>query len=257
MVESKNTRPMVLETLDRDSFVPLYHQLYEILRSYIDSGIWKQGDMIPSESQLKKRFDVSQITVRQSLNILVEKGLIYRQRGKGTFVSRSLLTSNLTHIVNFADDMRQRGLKPHTEFLDSGINTVSKDTAQKFHMNIGDEIARINRLRYADDEPLSIEKTFLNHAQVPGILKNDFSKRSLSETLLTDYGIQIAYAKQTISAQSASEEHAELLNITVGDPLLVIRCICYLDDGTPVEMLSIFYRADRYALDCELKGEID
>ena len=255
MDESKFPAQLDSETLDRDSFVPLYHQLYEILRSYIDNGIWKQGDMIPPESQLKKQFNVSQITVRQSLNILVDKGLIYRRRGKGTFVARSLLMSNLTRIVNFADDMRQRGLKPHTTVIETGIGTVSKDTAQKLRMTIGDEIAYVNRLRYADDEPLSIEKTFFNHALVPDILKNDFANRSLSETLLTDYGIQLAYAKQTISASPASDEQSDLLNIAVGDPLLVIRRISYLDDSTPVEMLRIFYRADRYALDCELKGD--
>ena len=166
------------DTLDRESVIPLYHQLYEILRSHIDSGIWQPGDLIPPESELKRQYGVSQITVRQALNILVDNGLIYRRRGQGTFVAQRMITSNLTHIVNFADDMKQRGMEPHTEVLDTSISPVSKATAELLRVEVGEEIASVRRLRYANGEPLSIENSCLLHKYVPGILQYDFSQQS-------------------------------------------------------------------------------
>jgi GntR family transcriptional regulator len=243
-----------LGTLDRSSFVPLYHQLFEILYAHIEQGIWKPDDMIPPESDLKAIYGVSQITVRQALNVLANSGLIVRRRGKGSFVTRPTISANVTHIVNFADDMKQRGLTPRTEVIDMEIAVVSKPTATKLHIEPGEELIVIKRLRYANDEPLSIEHSMLIPRQVPGIMNNDFSARSLSETLLTDYGIQISHAEQTIRAMAASEENAALLRINAGDPLLAIERVCYTQRGTPVEMLRIYYRADRYMVHAQLKA---
>lgn len=73
--------------LDRSSKVPLYHQLYEKLRARIIDGRWPTGTMIPPESELCNVYQVSQITARQALENLVSDGLIYRQRGRGSFVA--------------------------------------------------------------------------------------------------------------------------------------------------------------------------
>lgn len=255
MAISKN--PALLEqqdTLDRGSPVPLYHQLYEILRDQIECGVWQPGETIPPESELKRRYGVSQITVRQSLNILVENGTIYRRRGQGTFVAQPVITSNLTHIVNFAEDMNNRGMQPHTKLIKFGLGVTSKKTADQLNIEVGDEIAVLHRLRYADGDTLSVEVSCLVHKYVPGILENDFSKRSLSETLATDYDIVISRAEQTIRAQIAPAKTAKQLGISEDSPILVIERIGYSQHNIPVEFLRIMYRADRYAMHCELKG---
>jgi GntR family transcriptional regulator len=250
-------KPLLLthqDTLDRESVIPLYHQLYEILHSHIESGIWQPGDLIPAESELKRQYGVSQITVRQALNILVDFGLIYRRRGQGTFVAQRRITSNLTHIVNFADDMKQRGMEPHTEMLEVAIRPLSKGTAELLHAEIDEEVAVIQRLRYANGEPLSIENSCLLDKYVPGILQFDFSQRSLSEVLASEYDIILISAEQTIRAQLASPEHASKLQVEEDSALLVIERVSYSQRNIPVEFLRIIYRADRYALHCELKG---
>lgn len=241
---------------DRSSLVPLYHQLFEILYAHIDQGYWKPNDMIPPESELKAIYGVSHITVRQALNALVNSGLIVRRRGKGSFVTNPSITSSLTHIINFAEDMSIRGLTPRTEVLEVSFPTVSKQTATKLGIEFGEKLLLIKRLRYANDEPLSVEYAILIPRYVPGIEENDFSKRSLHETLLTDYGIQIVQAEQTIRAIAASDELAQHLNIHVGDPLLAIERLCFSQRNIPVELLRLFYRADRYMLHAKLKGAV-
>ena len=76
-----------MDAINRNSKLPLYQQIYEILRAELARGMWQPGDLLPTETDLVERFGVSRIIVRQALDMLVQDGLIYRQRGKGTFVS--------------------------------------------------------------------------------------------------------------------------------------------------------------------------
>ena len=101
--------------INRSSKLPLYHQLYELLRSGITSGRWQPGDMLPPESELTERYEVSRTTVRQVLEMLVNEGLIYRQRGRGSFVAHPTVEQTLVRIISFTDDMRQRGFESGTE----------------------------------------------------------------------------------------------------------------------------------------------
>jgi GntR family transcriptional regulator len=150
-----------MDRINRNSKLPLYHQLYEILRSNITRGEWQPGDVIPPESELIDRYQVSRTTVRQVLDMLVNEGLIYRQRGRGTFVAHPTVEQALVRIISFTEDMRQRGFKPGTKVLSSGLVPAPRDIAEKLGVEPGEELARLERLRLADDEPMSIEDSYL------------------------------------------------------------------------------------------------
>ena len=128
-----------MNRINRQSKLPLYHQLYEILRDDILSGEWQPGDMIPPESELVKRYQVSRTTVRQVLDMLVNEGLIYRQQGRGTFVAHPTVEQALVRIISFTDDMRQRGFKPGTTVLSSGLIPAPQDIAEKLEVEPGEE----------------------------------------------------------------------------------------------------------------------
>ena len=68
---------------------PLYHQLKNILKSRILSNELKGNQRLPTEAELCMEYNVSRITVRQALSELMKDGLIYRDRGRGTFVTES------------------------------------------------------------------------------------------------------------------------------------------------------------------------
>jgi GntR family transcriptional regulator len=148
-------RPSVTQ-LDRSSKVPLYHQLYEILRGKIIDGQWPTGAMIPAESELCSTYQVSQITARQALDNLVNDGLLYRQRGRGSFVTQPAIETSLTRIVSFTEDMRSRGYDPGSRVIFSGIVSATPAIAQKLRIETGVDLAQLDRQRYADGQPLSI-----------------------------------------------------------------------------------------------------
>ena len=87
----------------QDSKLPFYQQLYDLLHKNIVGGRWGPGDMLPSETELIDRYQVSRITVRQALALLVKDGLIYRRRGLGTFVAIPKIEQGLNRIIDFRD----------------------------------------------------------------------------------------------------------------------------------------------------------
>jgi len=244
---------MFVDNINRRSKIPFYQQLYEILRGKIVQGDWKPGDMMPPESELIEHYQVSRNTVRQVLDLLVQEGLIYRQRGRGTFVAHPTLEQTMLRIISFTEDMQQRNFVPGTEVVSSKVITTPIEIAEKLQIAEGEELAVIERLRLADGEPMSIEKSFLVHRYCPNILRYDYALNPLRQVLEREYRIKLIHARQIIRAIMASGELAELLKIQMPSPLLFIERVSFSQDSLPVEYLEIFYRADRYSLYNELQ----
>jgi GntR family transcriptional regulator len=243
-----------MRQINRASKLPLYHQLYQILRSNITEREWQPGDMIPPESELIERYQVSRTTVRQVLDLLANEGLIYRQQGRGTFVAHPTVEHGLVRIVNFTEDMRMRGCEPSSKVLFSGLVPAPPDIAEKLQIEPGEELARLERLRLADGEPMGVEESYLVHRYCPGVLQHDYVSNSLRETLGQDYGIRWTHARQTIRAILAPRDLADLLAIRPKSALLFVERISFSQQNIPVEFLRIYYRADRYVLYNELQG---
>jgi GntR family transcriptional regulator len=240
--------------LNRNSKLPLYQQIYEMLRSDILAKHWKPGDMIPPESEMVEQYQVSSITIRQALEMLEQEGLIYRQRGRGTFIAHPTLEQNLTRIISFTEDMVRRGSVPGTRVISSGLVTASEEIAQILQVEPGEELARVVRLRLADGEPMSVEESHLVHRYCQGILQHDFAAHSMRRMLEQEFGIQLVKAKQTIRAIQAHPNLTKPLSVKPGSALLVIQRVSFSQYDLPIEFLRIYYRGDRYVLHNELQG---
>jgi GntR family transcriptional regulator len=240
--------------IDRSSKLPLYHQLYEILRGQIVGGGWQPGEMIPPESELIQRYQVSRTTVRQVLDILVSEGMIEREQGRGTFVKHPTVEQGLVRIISFTEDMRQRGFQPGTRVLTSGLVPAPPDIAEKLRVGPDEELTHLKRLRLANQEPMSIEESFLVHSYCPGVLDGDYASNPLREALERDFGIRLVRARQVIRAILTPGGLAETLGVKPKSALLLIERVSFSQDNVPVEFLRIYYRADRYILYNELQG---
>jgi GntR family transcriptional regulator len=189
--------------------------------------------------------------VRQVLDRLVNEGLIYRQRGRGSFVAHPTVEQALVRIISFTDDMHQRGFKPGTEVLSSGLVPAPADIARRLEIEPGEELAHLKRLRLAEGEPMSVEESFLVHRHCPGVLDGDYATNPLREALV-GYGIRWLHARQTIRAILAPKDLARVLSIEPLAALLFIERVSYSQQHVPVEFLRIYYRGDRYILYNEL-----
>jgi GntR family transcriptional regulator len=241
--------------VNRADKTPLYYQLYQIMKQKIRSGEWKAEDTLPTELDLGDQYELSRSTVRQAFDMLVNDGLIFRRQGQGTFVAHATIEQRLTRIISFTEDMLERGFQPGTKLLSAEIIPAPEDIASAMdNLVVGEELANVMRLRLADDEPMSIEYSFLVHKYCPEILRWDYSNTSLKRKLAEEYGIHLTYAQQKIRAISASTGLAKLLSVDEGDALLYIERIFYSDRNLPIELLRIHLRGDRYTLYSEMRG---
>ena len=199
---------------------------------------------------------MSRITVRQALEKLVDDGLIYRRRGRGTFVAVPGIEQGLNRIVSFTEDMRRRGLHPGTEVISARAEPASEAIAEKLQVSAGEELARFERLRLADGEPMSIEVSHLILRYCPGILQHDYAQRPLREELEKSYGLHLVRAQQVIRAVGAAPALARQLSVPAQAPLFYIERVSFsqLDDSrrvsttvSPGRSLHALQRAARLA----------
>lgn len=241
--------------INRSSKIPYYQQLYEILRGKIDQGQWQPGDLLPPESELITTYQLSRNTVREVMDMLVNEGFIYRERGRGTFVAQPKMEQALVRIINFTQDMHQRGLSPSSRILEATLVPAPADIAAALRVPDGTELGLLKRLRLGNEEPMSVEEAYFIHKRCPGFLKrHDYTRTSLREALEQDYGLRWLRAKQIIRAITAPKDIAPLLEVTSRAPLLMIERVTYAEDDRPTEFLRAYYRGDRYSLYNELNG---
>lgn len=244
-----------MRTIYRNSPVPRYHQLKEILRDRIRSAEWQPGDLIPSERELSETYSISRMTARQAITDLVNEGVFYREQGKGTFVSRHKITQQLMHLTGFTEDIQARGQKPSTKVLAAQMLPADEITAERLHIEVGQPIFSLQRLRLADGEPLAIEFSQLSFKGCEKLVAEDLEQQSLYHLLDTKYGIPLIEAEQELEAGLASNDEARLLTIPVGSSVLFIRRTTYTDRNQPVEYAKSVYCGNKYIFYTHLKRD--
>lgn len=244
-----------MNTIYRNSPVPRYFQLKEIMRERIKAGEWKAGDPIPSERELGETYGISRMTARQAITDLVNEGLFYREQGKGTFVSQRKITQQLIRLTGFTEDIRARGQKPGTKVLSSQICPADDITAERLRIKAGTLIFCLQRLRLADAEPLALELSQICFPGCEKLLEEDLENNSLYRLLESKYAIPPLEAEQELEAGLAGNEEAQTLHIPVGSSVLFIRRTTYTDRNQPFEYAKSVYCGNKYTFYARLKRE--
>jgi GntR family transcriptional regulator len=224
--------------LERDSPIPLYHQVMEILETKITTGEWKDGDRLPTESELAEQFDISNITVKRAVHELVDKGLLYRQRGKGTFVAPQIKEGDIFKLLTFGAEEEY----PH-KTIEFSIQEAGKKVSTLLNTKETDLIVKVLRLKLDNDKPIGIEHTYLNHQLCPFITQTTIENQ-LFYNALQKQNIKLGKARIYFSAIFASEEEGNLLLVKKGTPLISIKRITYTQSEEIIEYSTFIVRQD-------------
>lgn len=211
----------------------------------VASGRLQPGDRLESERSLAERLGVSRVTVRNALRILAQDGLIVSAPGRGHFVAPAGFGEPPNRMMGFTELGRMLGLPVTTQVISSETRPATYDEATELRMVPGAPLLDIERLRFLDGMPVVIDRTRLSLARVPGIGDVDFSSASLFEHLGA-VGSPPAMSDFEIQAVPAEAEHAELLDVDEGHPLLMINESGRMADGEPIYMGVAVYRGERY-----------
>lgn len=239
--------------MDRESPVPYYAQLKDLLQEQIESGSWVPGDQLPTEAELCERFGVSRPVVRQALAELVHGGFIVREQGKGSFVAQPKISEALVQrLTGFYEDMADRGLRPTSDVLRQEVVPASAALARHLEVEPRSELIAIDRLRFVKGEPLVFVSTYIPRHYCPQLGSIDLRHRSLYDVLRQEAGLAIARGRRWIEAVAATARQAALLRVERGAPLIRLESISFLEDGRPVEYYDAIHRSDRARFEVDL-----
>lgn len=231
---------------------PKYLKVENYIMSLIEN--MEPGDMLPTEVELEKSLGVSRTTIRSAISILQNKGYITKQQGRGTFVAAHPYEEELSRLQGFTEDAMKKGQKTRAVVISCEVVLPDETMMQELKVGEKDEILKLNRVRYLDEEPVQVSVSYLPVNEIKAMdWKNiDFSEASLYESLEAA-GVVIATAEECIEVDIASPLDAMLLNVREGFPMFVSNRIVCNDKGTPIEKVMSRTRGDKHKAHIKLK----
>ncbi len=238
--------------LDNSSPLPLYFQLQEILRKKILNREFNPGDTIPTEKELEALYKVSRITVRNAINGLVFEDLLIKKQGKGTIVAfPKMQDDGNTTLQSFTEKMEKQGKETSTEVLKVIKIPITERLAEHIDLKTDEEIIYAKRLRKVGGEPIALFENYISAKT--GVSEHDDFSGSVYKLLEDKYEIKISNSEKIIEAGISGKEEADLLKISTGDPVLIIRNTTYDSFNDRIEYAEGIYRADKYKYMVRLK----
>jgi GntR family transcriptional regulator len=231
--------------LDNAQALPLYHQVAGILRQRIEDGIYPVGGKLLSEDELAAEFEVSRATIRQAVGELVLAGLVVRRQGRGTYVEARDKHVLPRRFRGSLGDLIRASKRAKTRSVD-----LAHDAPIPTHIAEALRLASpvgtvVKRTRSMDGQPFALTITYLPPDLGQKITAAGLRRKALME-LLTDGGITLSSASQSIRAQLADLDVCSQIEVELGAAVLFVERIVHDATGRPVEYVRSWYRGDRY-----------
>jgi GntR family transcriptional regulator len=242
----------VPETLviDRDSQVPLHHQVRNYLLSSIERGELEQGQQLLLEREYAARFAISLAPVRQAILDLVKEGLLYRVPGRGTFVREQKVEEKISILSSFSESMSAKGLSADLRLVEQRVIPAPSAIGAALAAQV-QRVVLLQRVALVEGKAIALLTSYLPARLVPGLEALDLNGRSLYKTLEERYGLVLARAENTIEVVRCRSTQAGVLGISAGTPLLQVEGRTFDVGERFVEFAQVLYRADRFRFSIE------
>jgi GntR family transcriptional regulator len=242
-----------MKAIDRESPLPFYYQLKQIILSDIRGRGLAPGDQLHGDHELSARYAVSRTVVRQALTELETEGVIERIKGRGTYVAPRKTSERLVQsLTGLYEDVEARGSHLRSTVRRHDVAAADEHVAQQLDLEIGAPVIVLERLRFVDDEPWVLVVSHLPLQIAPGLVDEDLTHQSLYALLEQKYGVVLRHGVRSVEASVANFELARDLGIGEGDAVLLLRSTVYGNDERPVEMFVAYHRGDRSRFEVDL-----
>jgi DNA-binding GntR family transcriptional regulator len=231
--------------IDRQSPVPLYHQLAEQFSNAIAVGQLQPGDPFENEIAVAERLQVSRPTVRRAIQELVDQGLLLRRRGLGTTVANSKVHRKF-ELTSLYDDLLREGREPRTTVIQHETSTNER-AAAALDLPADTALLHVVRVRYAGETPLALMRNWLPPA-LSDLTRQDLEKQGLYAAL-RERGVKPVVAQQSIGARMPTALERRHLEMRGSQPVLTMTRMAFDASGDAVEFGDHSYRASDYTID--------
>ncbi|MBS4534251.1 GntR family transcriptional regulator [Clostridium sp. D2Q-14] len=241
-----------MDNLNKDSYLPYYLQIKEIIRERILNNIYEIDTLLPSEKEFCKEFNVTRATVRNALRELKKEGLICTEKGVGSIVKPHKIEQSLLQFYSFG-----RTLKNKKDDFISKIISAKKikpncNIINRLEIKKNMSVYEILRIRIFNKSPLILEASYIPVHIAPDIIKDKLHGMSIYNLLEGKYGIKIVKAREYIEPQVANEFQSKHLSIEYGSPIFHTERLTLTHNNKPIEYRNSLIRGDKFKFYTEL-----
>lgn len=236
--------------LEARAAVPLYVQLAQKIAQAIRAGRYQPDEALPSERMLSESLGLSRVTARKAIDQLVGQGLVVRRRGSGNYIAPRL-EQPLSRLTSFSEELQQRGFHPSSRWLRRALTAVTPEEQLALGLSTGARVARLERLRLADEVVMAYEVSVLPEQVLPDPAGVEASLYAHLE----QRGKAPVRALQHLRALNADPALAQRLDVPAGQAVLHISRVGYLESGQAVELTQSYCRSEYYGFVAEMKRE--
>lgn len=228
---------------------PLHQQAENYLRQLMEVEEYKNGKLLPSETELAEELNISRNTLRQAINKLVFEGLLSRRRGFGTKVIRKGIVGGIKNWLSFSQEMKMLGVEVRNFELHLSYSNPTQEIMHFFELEQNERCLLLERVRGNTKHPFVYFLSYFN-PRIPLTSDENFS-RPLYEILEKDFNIVVKRSQEEICASLAGDFIANKLEIKANDPILIRKRFVYDTNGLPIEYNIGYYRADSFTYTIE------
>jgi GntR family transcriptional regulator len=228
--------------IDKNLHIPLYRQVEQVLEEKIISAEWSVGSQLPTEQELSNIFDVSTITVKRAVIELVNKGYLFRQRGKGTFVLGSVKEQDINSFISLTTESEEQ--HPH-ELISFCVEEADSEIAEKMNLQNDKTVITVKRLKIENNEPMALEFTYLPFARCSNLTPDDINSELIYNVLKNKFNISLGRAKLFIKPFILLEDKADLLQVESGTPVFEWERFTYTKQEEIIEYSKFYVRQDK------------
>ena len=243
MVKEGPAPPPDSDQIDRKSYEPAYAQLANIIRRQIGEGIYRPGDQLPSEAKLCRRYGISPMTVRRSINLLADQGVVDTAQGRGTFVKPlELGTANFD--LQELQDLFTDGSAADIKLLAARVVSADERAARKLEISEGDPTIYIRRLFTREDTPIFYHRAYLISDPTRPIVEAEMDVTSLRGLFTSADNTMLKRGQLTIEATMMNEEEAKILQTPLPAAAFYLEHLFYDFENYPISWGWFIFRSN-------------
>lgn len=224
--------------------IPIHTKIHDSLKVDIEKNRWKVGEKLPSERELAVSFGVTRATLRQAIRALSDEGILEQRIGSGTYVVGQRVRERMRGTISFTEIITAQGRHPSSRIVSYSKVLANDVEREKLKLSTGTQIIKMERIRYADDQPICFEVACIPYAVIAGLEKEEITHHFF-QTLET-HGRKIGRSEQTVSSKNANQKLADYLKIKANSAILALTQVSYFIDETPFEYVLSSYAGDRF-----------
>lgn len=229
----------------------IYKSIADRLRVRLNSSDYDVGSPLPGEKKLAQEFGVARMTIRKAVDLLIDRGLVVRRHGCGTFLTRKDVYHEADNLLGLVEVLRQQGKEVKSTVLQFEMMPAPPSIACQLRIRVNEQIYYSRRLRCVDGKPLLLEDSFMP-VRLFRTLSLAHLEGSKFEYIEKECGIAIKGNHESLTPFLADKQVAELLNIPEHTPLLRIVSLFYSESGEFLNYSVMFRNTSEYQVEYHL-----